>query len=76
MSTEEEFLDEEEEGEGVVLQWGSDRSVVVTATDLLSNPSGWILNRDTKLCMSAVYFYYKCVGIQTVGLNLVQLFSL
>ena len=62
MSTEEEFLEEEEEGEaegGVVLQWGSDRSVVVTATDLLSNPSGWILNRDTKLCTSAVCFYYS-----------------
>lgn len=28
-----------EEEEGILLQWGSDRKVVVTAVDLLTNPS-------------------------------------
>lgn len=31
--------EEGEEEEGVMLQWGSDRKVVVTAVDLLTNPS-------------------------------------
>lgn len=31
--------DNGEEEEGILLQWGSDRKVIVTAVDLLTNPS-------------------------------------